>query len=202
MATVTSPVAVLKPPITVEQWGELDGETRYDLVNGQLKERPDVAFWHEILLGHLFAMLYDHIADHDLGLLVSSKAKLKISKFGGREPDIFFVSKALFHLVGKNLFKGVPPLVIEILSPTTANEDRVDKRQEYAGLGVGQYWFVDFQNRRIEVYELRRQPDGTLDYELVDSPSGNDVFRPVIFPGLEIPLSMIWPTEFEDRPDE
>ncbi len=92
--------------------------------------------------------------------------------------------------------------MIEILSPTTANEDRVDKRQEYAGLGVGQYWIVDFQNRRIEVYELRRQPDGTLDYELVDSPSGNDVFRPVIFPGLGIPLSMIWPTEFEDRPDE
>ena len=202
MATATDPVAILKPPITVEQWGELDGETRYDLIDGQLKELPDMAFWHEILRGHLFAMLYDHIDGNRLGLLVSSKAKLKISKFGGREPDIFFVPKSLFHLVGKNLFKGVPPLVIEILSPTNEQEDRVEKFREYASLGVGQYWIVDFTNRRIEVYELRTQAKGSRDYELVDNPTGDAMFRPAMFPSLEIPLSKIWPTEFEDATDE
>ena len=200
MAVGTKATTVLRPPITVQQWGELDGERRYELVNGHLQERPDVAFWHAILLGHLCTMLYVYITKNDLGILVSSRAKLKISKFGGREPDVFFIPKALFHLVGKNLFKGVPPLVIEILSPENEQEDRVAKRREYAALGIGQYWIVDFPQRLIEVYELRRC-GGKGEYELIEVVRGNAVFRPKLFPGLRFPLAKIWPTEFEDRTD-
>ncbi len=200
MATITSPVAVLKPPITVEQWGELDGEIRYDLVNGQLKERPDVAFWHEILLTDLLACLYKYITKRDLGILVTSKAKLKISKFGGREPDIFFIPKALTHLVGKNLFKGVPPLVIEIISPETMRVDRRDKFREYARLGADQYWIVDFPARQIEVYGLHRIGK-VQSYRLLKSVKGDAIFRPTIFPGLRIPLAKIWPTDYENRTD-
>ena len=201
MAVVTKSTTVLKPPITVLQWGELDGETRYDLVNGHLKERPDVAFWHEILLADLLVFLHRYITKHGLGILVSSKAKLKISKFGGREPDIFFIPKALFHLVGKNLFKGVPPLVIEILSPENEREDRGPKRREYAALGIGQYWIVDFPQRCIEVYQLRRR-GGKRESELIEVVRANAVFRPKLFPGLRIALAKIWPTEFENRTDK
>jgi Uma2 family endonuclease len=200
MATVTK--SILKPPITVEQWGELNDKNHYDLVAGHLKERPNVAFWHEILLLNLAVYLHRYVDEQGLGLLVSSNAKLKISKFGGREPDIFFIPKSMFRLVGKNLFKGVPPLVIEVLSPTSEHEDRIEKRREYAELGVSQYWIVDFSNRRIEVYELREQKGGSSDYEVADTSSGSDIFRPVLFPGLEIPLAKIWPTEFEDRSDD
>jgi hypothetical protein len=31
---------------------------------------------------------------------------------------------------------------------------------------------------------------------------GEAVFRPALFPGLEIPLGAIWPTEFEHRTDD
>lgn len=200
--SVANPVSILKPPITVQQWGELDGSPRYDLVNGVLKEIPDVAFWHEFLLGELFVFLHRFITRHELGRLVSSKAKLKISAFGGREPDIFFIPKALFHLVGKNIFKGVPPLVVEILSPSTEAEDRVVKRAEYARLGVTQYWIVDFPNRAIEILVLRTGPDGSRDYDLIETVRGDAVFRPTKFPGLEIPLADVWPTEFENRTDD
>jgi Uma2 family endonuclease len=50
MATLSKSMAERNPPVTVEQWGQLDGETRYDLIDGHLRERPEVAFWHEILL--------------------------------------------------------------------------------------------------------------------------------------------------------
>jgi Uma2 family endonuclease len=200
--SIANAVAILKPPITVQQWGELDGWPRYDLVDGVLKEKPDVALWHELLLMELAAFLHAFVKKHGLGRLVTSKAKLKISAFSGREPDIFFIPKALYHLVGKNLFKGVPPLIIEILSPSNEAVDRVAKRAEYAQLGVIQYWLVDFPNRSIEILALRDRSDGSREYELIETVRGDAVFRPTMFPGLEIPLTDVWPTEFENRTDE
>ena len=200
--SVANSVAILKPPVTVQQWGELDGWPRYDLVDGVLKEKPDVALWHEWLLMDLAALLHTYIKKHGLGHIVTSKAKLKISAFGGREPDIFFIPNALYHLVGKNLFKGVPPLVVEILSPSNEAEDRVAKRAEYAQLGVAVYWIVDFPNRAIEILALRDRAGGSREYELVETVRGDTIFRPAMFPGLEIPLAEVWPTEFENRTDD
>ena len=199
---VADAIARLQAPITVEQWAEPE-EFRYsDLIEGCVKEKPNVAFWHEFLLLDLLRYLENYVRDHKLGRLVCSNAPLRISSYHGRRPDIFFIPKALFHKVGKNLFNGVPPLVIELLSTHSIAEDRVHKRREYAQLGIGEYWIVDFPNRAIEVYALRTLADGTRGYALVPMARGDEVFRPVFFSGLEIPLADLWPTEFENRTDD
>lgn len=183
--------------IDVREWGALDGRPRYDLVDGRLRERPQTPFWHAILLTDLVCLLANDAHKHRRGLLVMGNAKLRISEIGGREPDAFLIPEEQSPLVGKNLFKGVPPLVVEILSPSNERTDLVEKRREYAGLGVGQYWIVDFPGRRIEVLELRGGA-----YELAEAAEGEEVFRPSLFPGLEIPLGAIWPVEFEGRTDD
>lgn len=205
-SAVTRPVAdviaQLNAPVTVEQWAAMEELRSHDLIAGRVKEKPDVAFWHEWLLLDLLWFLENHVRGRDLGKLVCSNAPLRISAFHGRRPDIFFIPKSLFHQVGKDLFNGVPPLVIEVLSPNSITEDRVHKRRDYAQLGIAEYWIVDFPKRTVEVYSLRQLGDGTRDYELVATARDNDVFRPAFFPGLEIPLADIWPTEFENRTDD
>ena len=51
---------------------------------------------------------------------------------------------------------GAPELVIEILSPGAENSrrDRIAKRQLYGKYGVREYWLVDPEIRRIELYTL------------------------------------------------
>ena len=198
MATGTDPRATLKPPITVQQWGELDEGPRYDLVEGRLVEIPDVALWHEILLSWFAAPLIIYVRDHGMGVVVTSKAKLRIDAFGGREPDVFLIPADQYHLAGQNVFKGIPPLVVEILSPSNESTDRGAKAREYARLGVGQYWIVDFPARRIEVYALDAE---SQEYQLAEAVEGDAVFRPGLFAGLEIRLSEIWPTQFENAED-
>lgn len=79
----------------------------------------------------------------------------------------------------------VPDWVCEILSPSTAARDRVDKRKLYAKHGVRHYWLVDPDARTLEALELRdgRWVDaGTFDaegaparvppFELVELPIG------------------------------
>jgi len=202
MATATTPINELKPPLTVEQWASLEGTPNCELIEGRLQEKADVAIWHDILLVDLLRFLANYVDAKQLGKLVSSTTPLRISTYQGRKPDIFFIPKSLYRFVGKNLFKGVPPLAVEILSPSTQTEDRVQKRRDYADLGIEQYWIVDFPNRRIEVLALGQPTQAGRRYELIRTISGEEVFRPDMFPGLEIPLARIWPTEFETGTDE
>lgn len=49
---------------------------------------------------------------------------------------------------------GAPDLVIEILSPSTRERDRLVKRTLYALHGVKEYWIADPAAQSIEVMQL------------------------------------------------
>ena len=50
---------------------------------------------------------------------------------------------------------GAPDLLVEILSPSTARNDRMRKKDVYAASGVPEYWIVSPEEQSIEVYLLR-----------------------------------------------
>ena len=50
---------------------------------------------------------------------------------------------------------GAPDLVVEVLSPSTAKNDKGYKRSVYKASGVPEYWIVDPQRKSIEVYLLQ-----------------------------------------------
>ena len=57
--------------------------------------------------------------------------------------------------------EGAPDLVVEVISEGGEARDRQEKRQEYAGAGVSEYWIVEGREGRhgVAFYEL--QPDGS-----------------------------------------
>jgi len=52
-----------------------------------------------------------------------------------------------------------PDLVVEVLSPSTAKNDRTRKMQVYGKSGVCEYWIIEPSTRCIEVYHNQ---DGTM----------------------------------------
>jgi Uma2 family endonuclease len=52
-------------------------------------------------------------------------------------------------------YKGPPPLVVEILSPSTSNYDQWVKLANYQLAGVKEYWIVDPETRQMQVCLLR-----------------------------------------------
>jgi Uma2 family endonuclease len=189
-------------PITVEAWGAMEMPPYYELVNGTLQETPEVALWQDILLVKFTMFLAAHVERYGLGDLAGPTTKLRISALAGRMPDLFLIAPEQVPLAGRNVFRGVPPFAVEVLSPSTEHIERTDKRDEYAGIGIGQYWLIDFRNRAIEIYELRDLPEGGRAYELTETVTGEGMFRPSLFPGLEIPLARVWPTAYEHRTDD
>ena len=47
---------------------------------------------------------------------------------------------------------GAPDLVVEVLSKTSAKNDRSKKKYTYAKYGVKEYWIVDVWSKSVEVY--------------------------------------------------
>ena len=71
-------------------------------------------------------------------------------------PDVVWISKERLAVALKNdgWLHSAPELVIEVLSPGSANENRdyEVKRKLYSRQGVKEYWIVSWQKRQIDVY--------------------------------------------------
>ena len=51
-----------------------------------------------------------------------------------------------------NGIHGAPDLVVEILSPSTAKNDKGHKKETYAKCGVLEYWIVNPVDKSVEIY--------------------------------------------------
>ncbi len=69
------------------------------------------------------------------------------------QPDLLVI---LSHnaAVLQEVVRGAPDLVVEVLSPSTADWDRRRKKQLYARHGVPEYWIVDGPAEALEIHRL------------------------------------------------
>jgi Uma2 family endonuclease len=70
------------------------------------------------------------------------------------EPDVLWLAENSRCKVGEKLLEGVPDLIVEVLSPGTARQDKVKKFRLYERFGVPEYWIADPIEEYIEVYTL------------------------------------------------
>lgn len=67
-------------------------------------------------------------------------------------PDVMIICNK--DIIKKDGIHGVPDLVVEVLSPSTAKNDKGYKKELYEQSGVKEYWIVDPNIRSIETYLL------------------------------------------------
>ena len=103
------------------------------------------------------------------------------------QPDILFVSNARAGIVTDANVQGAPDLVVEILSPGTAQYDRGYKQTLYSRHGVREYWLVDPDGETIEL--LSETEEGL---NLVANYQRGDTLASVLLEGLNIPLEEIF----------
>ena len=76
-------------------------------------------------------------------------------------PDVMVVCDP--DKVKANGIHGAPDLVVEILSPATAKNDRGHKKAVYERCGVREYWIVDPVALTVEQYVLEDAPESVLE---------------------------------------
>jgi len=141
--------------LTYEDYTALpnDGK-RYEILEGELAATPAPSPKHQTASGNLTVLLTQHIRENDLGKLFHAPIDLILESSSVLQPDLLFVSKARQNIITDRAVEGAPDLVIEILSPTSSQSDRVTKAQIYARHKIPAYWIVDPEQETVEVYLL------------------------------------------------
>jgi Uma2 family endonuclease len=125
-----------------------------ELVYGILREPPAPAFSHQIIVGRLFVRLDRHVRRGRLGRVVASPVDVILDRDRALvvQPDVVYVSTERLAICTDRIW-GAPDLVIEVLSPSTARHDRIDKLAWFCQYGVRECWLVDPDARHIEVID-------------------------------------------------
>ena len=75
------------------------------------------------------------------------------------QPDILFVAKENVGMINDRVH-GAPDLCIEVLSPSTALNDRYAKKETYARFGVREYWIIDGTRQSVSIFTLQDRAYG------------------------------------------
>lgn len=148
-----------------------------DLIDGEVFMHSPVSTRHAQLLNFVDAVLRLYVDRHGLGTLFREVVAVKL---GGRNvflPDLAFYGGERADAVKPTHAEGAPDLVVEVLSPRTAERDIVPKFAEYEQHGVREYWILDPETLAHRFYRL----DGE---ELVEYADGEDRIDSQVLPGL------------------
>lgn len=132
----------------------MSGSTRYEVIDGELAVTPAPTSWHQRVAANLMRVLGTFVHKHGLGDLLPGPVDVLFGEGDYVQPDLVFVQADRIELVSERGIEGSPDLVIEILSPATAERDRGVKLERYRHFGVAEYWIVDLGARAVEVWRL------------------------------------------------
>ncbi|EHQ91982.1 hypothetical protein DesyoDRAFT_5048 [Desulfosporosinus youngiae DSM 17734] len=102
------------------------------------------------------------------------------------QPDLVVICDKS-QLKGTGYF-GIPDLVIEIISPSTAKTDRLLKFNMYEKFGVKEYWIVEPDTKLVSVFILQENAR----YGRPELYSETAVVKVSIFPDLVVNLSTVF----------
>jgi Uma2 family endonuclease len=103
-------------------------------------------------------------------------------------PDLIFIAQDTLATFDEyDVVRVVPTLAVEISSPSTVSRDHFVKLNTYAAAGVVWYWVIDPEALTILEYHLAEHGH----YAVQSSIDHGQVFRPALFPGLEIDLGAL-----------
>lgn len=122
-----------------------------------------------------------------MGRIFGSRTAVELELFYAPEPDILFVSNRRLHIIGEKGILGAPDFVIEILSASTAQNDRGPKLRAYERAGVAEYWLIDpYGPAGSEFYRLH---NGSF---RPSPPDAQGILRSATVPGFWIDLTWLW----------
>ena len=139
---------------TYEDYLNAPEDERYELLAGELVVAPAPGERHQSFSIRLGWKLIQFVDENRLGEVYSAPFDVVLSAWDVVQPDLLFVSNARAGIITDANLQGAPDLVVEILSPSTAERDKTFKYALYAEHGVGEYWIVDTDAKTITVLLL------------------------------------------------
>lgn len=126
-------------------------ERREELIGGEVVMMAPASTEHASVSGNIYHIFKGYLKGKKCvpfpdGVLVHLTDEDKFV------PDMMVVCD--HSKIKPNCIYGAPDLVVEVLSPRTAKNDKTYKKEVYAKCGVREYWLVGPGDKSVEVYHL------------------------------------------------
>ncbi|MFP4301239.1 MAG: Uma2 family endonuclease [Spirochaetaceae bacterium] len=159
-----------------------------DLIDGEIYMHSPVSTRHADLLNFLDRLLGSYVDRHELGVLYREVVAVRL---GGRNvflPDLAYYTRDRTTLIRPTHIEGAPDLVVEVLSPRTAEHDTGPKFAEYEQQGVREYWILDPETLAHRFYRRKEE-------ELVEYADGARRIESDVIPGFFVKRAWLDPTD-------
>ncbi len=120
-----------------------DDGRRHEIIDGEHYVNPTTSTYHQTVSRRIQFELYTQIELRKLGQVFNAPVDLQLGNHNIVQPDIVVVLTENQHIITPTKIKGIPDMIIEILSPSSIENDQILKRRIYDSAGVPEYWIVD-----------------------------------------------------------
>lgn len=166
-----------------------DDGKRHELIDGEHVMSPSPNTKHQRIAGTLLTALKNFLRDHPLGEIFIAPYDVVLSDFDVVQPDLIFVADAQAAIVTEANIRGIPTLVVEILSEGNRKLDETIKRQRYEHYGIPEYWIIDPALDQIKIYRL---VSGRYGQASVLSLESQESLTTPLLPTLNLPLATLF----------
>lgn len=141
---------------TYDDYLLIDDEKRYEVMKGELIMVPAPFTIHQRVQINLAVILSNFVRKNKFGEVLAAPTDVVLAEDVVVQPDILFVSNERRDIIKEAAIIGSPDLVIEIVSPSSASYDTIEKREVYEKYGVNEYWLVFPQEKAVEVLTIEK----------------------------------------------
>ena len=122
----------------------------YEYVKGELVPMSSPSWEHAKISSNVSWYLQRHVRENQLGSVVSEGG----FRVGERvlKPDVAFLSTAQLPAEGRHPSPAPPALAVEVISPTDALWNVLEKVQAYLQAGTQMVWIVESVLKTVTVY--------------------------------------------------
>lgn len=128
-----------------------EDERREETIAGRVVMMASPSLNHNLIAGNVYRIFGNYL-DGKPCTPFSDNTKVILSETERYIPDMMVVCDP--RKFGDNRINGAPDLAVEVLSPSTARNDRGHKKDVYEKYGVREYWIVSPGDRSVEQYVL------------------------------------------------
>ncbi len=139
-----------RPETAVDVFKLLPEGVYCQVINNVIYMSPSPTFQHQDIVFEITSQLRAYINKKKLGKSIGSPIDVFLNKKNAFQPDIIYISNENLSLIGKDgKVHGAPDLIIEVLSPSNAEDDKGEKKIVYETSGVKEYFIVDPLSKEV-----------------------------------------------------